>query len=207
VKKLPARLIAPAREVPGPASGRQHRFTAAASSSLRSGPAGSCAATRLAQRPAGSTSRWSNQREVENTCSSRPGFLATFVPSTARSRSSIWVARRPPMREPGVRARFRGRYLYCLARELQRLRHGACHRRGEPALEHGDPRAAIPSGRVPNGVAVTANKIWTATCTWQPPHTPNGLQHRPQHLHRRYCAPCPSIARKRPSAASRMSRM
>jgi hypothetical protein len=106
----------------------------------------------------------SNQREVGfNVFNAGPGFLATFVPSTgAITLIDLGGADGYQCQNPGsVRTSTDG-YLYSAcsgnftgsdtARAIVEV---------NPLSNTVTRRAAIPDGRVPNGVAVTANKIWT----------------------------------------------
>src|SRR6267143_531023 len=106
----------------------------------------------------------SNQREVEyNVFNAGPGFLATFVPSTgAITLIDLGGTDGHQCENPGsVRASADG-YLYSpcsgnfsgsdTARAIVEV---------NPLSNTMTRRAAIPDGRVPNGVAVTTRKIWT----------------------------------------------
>ena len=104
-----------------------------------------------------------------------PGFLAAFVPSTgAITRIDLGGVDGHQCQNPGsVRTSADG-YLYsACSGDFSGSDTARAIVEVNPLSNTVTRRAAIPDGRVPNGVAVTANKIWTgdvrATTTPRPP--------------------------------------
>src|SRR5258705_2176626 len=107
----------------------------------------------------------SNQREVGfNVFNAGPGFLAAFVPSTGASSITLidlGGSDGKQCQNPGfVRASADG-FLYApCSGDFSGTDVSRAIVEVDPLANVVTRRAAIPNGRVPNGVAVTATRIW-----------------------------------------------
>jgi hypothetical protein len=93
-----------------------------------------------------------------------PGFLAWFVPSVGNvSLIDLGGGATPALCEnPGfVRASFDGRLYVQCSGNFSGSDAGRSIVEVDPLSNTVTRRATVPDGRVPNGVAVTANRIWT----------------------------------------------
>jgi hypothetical protein len=106
----------------------------------------------------------SNQRDTASfPVNAGPGFLAAFVPSTGTiTRIDLGGSDGHQCQNPGfVRASDDGRLYAPCSGNFSGSDSARAIVEVDPLANIVTRRAAIPAGRVPNGVAVTANKIWT----------------------------------------------
>ena len=106
----------------------------------------------------------SNQRDAKPApVNAGPGFLAAFVPSTgAITLIDLGGADGHQCQNPGfVRASTDGRIYAPCSGDFSGADTARAIVEVDPLANVVTRRAAIPDGRVPNGVAVTARKIWT----------------------------------------------
>src|SRR3954468_5867361 len=106
----------------------------------------------------------SNQRDTSNfPVNAGPGFLAAFVPSTGEIKALIDLggSNGQQCQNPGfVRASADGRLYTPCSGDFSGADGARAIVEVDPTANLVTRRAAIPAGRVPNGVAVTSNKIW-----------------------------------------------
>ncbi len=106
----------------------------------------------------------SNQRDTESfPVNAGPGFLAAFVASTGTvTLVDLGGADGQQCQNPGfVRASADGRLYTPCSGNFSGTDTARAIVEVDPVANAVTRRAAIPAGRVPNGVAITANKIWT----------------------------------------------
>src|SRR5581483_2528992 len=106
----------------------------------------------------------SNQRDTDSfPVNAGPGFLAAFVASTgAITLVDLGGADGQQCQNPGfVRASADGRLYTPCSGNFSGTDTARAIVEVDPVANAVTRRAAIPAGRVPNGVAITANKIWT----------------------------------------------
>lgn len=106
----------------------------------------------------------SNQRDTGNLpVNAGPGFLAALVPSTGEiTRIDLGGSDGHQCQNPGVvRAAADGKLYASCSGDFSGADTARAIVEVDPATNKMTRRAAIPDGRVPNGIAVTATKIWT----------------------------------------------
>lgn len=106
----------------------------------------------------------SNQRDTANLpVNAGPGFLAALVPSTGQiTKVDLGGSDGRQCQNPGVvRASADGKLYVSCSGDFSGADSARAIVEVDPATNKMTRRAAIPDGLVPNGVAVTATRIWT----------------------------------------------